>query len=405
MVYVKEISACRACGSPDLTTVVDLGNLAVSGFVKSQKEVIHCPLELVLCGGCSLVQLKHTVDADTLYRHFWYQSGISSSMRSSLKDIVSAVVDRRILKPSDWMIDVGCNDGTFLKMLPGYVYKAGYEPAVNIAQMARENVGGRIFNEYFNADSYLKVGYGQPNLITAIAMFYDLEKPFQFCKDVVRLLHPDGTFLIQMNYLLTMLEQNNFDNICHEHLGYYSFRSLEGILDAVGLEIYDVELNSVNGGSFRVYVGHWDAHTVSGRVDMVKEMESRAQLSSPLIYRDFMEEINENGHHLREFLWGEKKAGRKTWVMGASTRGNTLLQYYEIDGTLVEGAVDKNPEKWGLRTVGTDIPIWSRTEAVNADNFLILPYHFLDEFQEQEKRWLKKGGRFLVPLPKFRVVS
>jgi NDP-4-keto-2,6-dideoxyhexose 3-C-methyltransferase len=117
-----------------------------------------------------------------------------------------------------------------------------------------------------------------------------------------------------------------------------------------------------------------------------------------------MSRITQNGFHLRKFLWDQKKKDRKTWILGASTRGNTLLQFYGIDKELVDGAVDKNRDKWGLRTVGTDIPVWSRTEAINPDNFLVLPYHFLDEFREQEKNFLEKGGKFLVPLPKFSVV-
>jgi len=404
-VYVKEILACRACGSTDLISVINLGNLAVSGFVKSQREAVHCPLELLLCQGCSLVQLKHSVDADFLFKHFWYQSGISSSMRSSLKEIVDAVRDRGILNSADWMIDIGCNDGTLLKMFPAKIYKSGYEPAVNMAELARKNIGERIFNDYFNATSYLQKGYGKPKLITAIAMFYDLENPTKFCRDIVQLLRQDGTLLVQMNYLLSMLQNDNFDNICHEHLGYYSLKSLTKILEEVGLEAYDVELNTVNGGSFRVYIGFKGEHQITGRISETEESEKRAGLWMPSVYRAFVRRISENGAHLRKYLFDEKAAGRKTWVMGASTRGNTLLQVYQIDKTLVDGAVDKNPEKWGLRTVGTDIPIWSRTEALQPDNFLILPYHFLDEFKEQEKNYLRKGGRFLVPLPKFRVIS
>jgi NDP-4-keto-2,6-dideoxyhexose 3-C-methyltransferase len=404
-IYVKEISACRVCSSTDLETVIDLGNLAISGFVRSQKEAVYVPLALALCRGCGFLQLRHSVDPDTLFKHFWYQSGISSSMRSSLKEIVDAVRDRGILRGADWMIDIGCNDGTLLKMFPSGVYKSGYEPAVNMAELARKSIGERIFNEYFSAQSYLQKGYGKPKLITAIAMFYDLEDPAKFCRDIVQLLRQDGTFLVQMNYLPSMLENDNFDNICHEHLGYYSLKSLKRILGEVGLEAYDVELNAVNGGSFRIYIGFRGEHQITGRISEMEESEKRAGLWMPSVYRAFVRRISENGVHLRKYLFDEKAAGRKTWIMGASTRGNTLLQVYQIDKTLVEGAVDKNPEKWGLRTVGTDIPIWSRTEALQPDNFLILPYHFLDEFKDQEKNYLRKGGRFLVPLPKFRVVS
>jgi len=380
---------------------MSLGNLAVSVFVKDQREIVRSPLELVLCENCSLVQLREQVNQDLLFKHFWYQSRISSSMQNSLKEIADNIKARGILRKGDWVIDIGCNDGTFLQMLPDNNHKIGYEPAENVAQLADKT--GKIYHEYFNAASY-HPDNGRPRLITAIAMFYDVPDPARFCKDVAELLQPDGTFLIQMNYLLAMLLQNSFDNICHEHLGYYSLQSLSTVLARAGLEIYDAELNEVNGGSIRVYAGFKDAHQITGRVANLQGIEKQAGLSDISTYKSFKSRIDENGKHLRGFLEDEKKEGKKTWIMGASTRGNTLLQYYRIDHRLVEGAVDKNREKWGLRTAGTDIPIWSRTEAVNADNFLVLPYHFIDEFKEQEKQFLANGGRLIVPLPKFRVI-
>ncbi len=238
-------------------------------------------------------------------------------------------------------------------------------------------------------------------------MFYDLDDPTGFVTDVAKILAPEGVWVIQQNYLPTMLEQNGFDNIGHEHLTYYSLQTLSRLLIDHGLEIFDVEKNDVNGGSFRTYVSHKGRFPLRGSVMRMKEYETKLFSRRPSIYREFAKNVRMLGLQLRKFVRKEVEAGKRIYVYGASTRGNTILQYCKLDHHLIEKATDANPEKWGRKTPGTGIPIVSKDEARKdkPDYFLVLPHHFLDEIRRQERDYLRSGGKFIVPLPKFRIVT
>ena len=246
-------------------------------------------------------------------------------------------------------------------------------------------------------------------MITSIAMFYDLDDPNAFVRDVKDTLAQDGIWIIQMAYLSSMLEKNAFDNICHEHLEYYSLLSLRHLLNRHGFEIFSVELNDVNGGSFRVYVRHRSSKSgnLDGSVDELVKKEVALRLDRKEIYEEFEWRILEIRMKVRSFIEAEHMAGKKIYVYGASTKGNTLLQYFNLGYGLITAAVDRNPEKWGKKTAGTQIPIISEEQArrEKPDYFLVLPWHFLKEFMERERDFLTSGGKFIVPLPQFRIIS
>ena len=238
-------------------------------------------------------------------------------------------------------------------------------------------------------------------------MFYDLEDPNSFVGDIAKSLAPEGVWVVQQNYLASMLQKNGFDNIGHEHLEYYSLSTMEKLLTRHGLEIFDVETNDVNGGSFRTYASHQGVYPIREEVVGLRRNEERLQLNSSEVYRTFAAKIRKIKSHLAQLVKNEVREGKTVYVYGASNRGNTILQYCGLDYRLIKKAADANSEKWGRRTVGTKIPIVSKEEARRdkPDYFLILPHHFLEEIKREEKDYLDHGGKFIVPLPEVRLVS
>ncbi len=402
------LKRCRVCGAKTFTKVLSLSDQYVSDFVTSKGEHHKAPLELIRCSECGLVQLRHTFPRGSLYRHYWYRSGISGTMKAALADITARACEIVKPDPGDIVMDVGCNDGTLLRSynVPG-LYLVGFEPAVNLVDDARNGTGW-VFNEFFSSNAYkTKFGDRRAKIITSVAMFYDLENPNAFVEDIVRCLDPRGIWVVQQNYLATMLEQNGFDNIGHEHLEYYSLGTMRNLLARHGLEVFDLEKNDVNGGSFRTYIGFKGTRPVSRRVDDMDEYEAHLGLTKQNVYHNFASRIREIRSKMRRFVIGEVRNGKSIYVYGASNRGNTILQYCGLDHNLIKKATDANPEKWGRKTVGTLIPIVPKEEARrdNPDYFLILPHHFLDEIKREEREYLRSGGSFIVPLPEFKIVT
>ena len=407
---VKVRLTCRSCESGRLQSVLDLGNLYVSNFadVPDSGRWPRVPLDLILCQDCGLAQLRHTTPAEWLYTHYWYKSGISATMRAALADIARKAAYFAGLHAGDSVLDIGCNDGTLLRSYEhDDVRRVGFEPAENLACEAAAGTD-RIVPDFFSARP---VAGEQFRVVTSIAMFYDLEDPRAFVADVASILMEEGVWVIEMHYLPVILECNAFDAICHEHLEYYSLSSLEPLLARHGLLVADVETNDVNGGSFRVYVVHRNSPAVSvparrERVDAMRARERTAELVKPSVYQEFGARVRLIGAKLQEWMRNERRHGQEISAYGASTKGNTLLQVFGLDHTVIRSAAERNPEKWGKYTVGTWIPIVSEAEArAHADNFLVLPWHFMDEIQIREHDFLARGGKLVAPLPNLRTIT
>lgn len=410
---------CRVCGRAGLRPVLSLGEHRVSNFVvKGDEEAVKAPLELVLCdggtGGCGLLQLKHTVDSEVMYRNYWYRSGVNQTMIEALGDVARRAESLVGLDPGDVVIDIGSNDNTLLKSYTvNDLQLIGFEPARSILPYAAEGAT-HVVNDYFSQEGVAALKLqGRIKVITAIAMFYDLEDPNKFVADLKTCLAEDGLIVIQQAYLPVMLRDNIFDNICHEHLEYYSLLSMETLLARHSLEVVDVELNDVNGGSFRTYIMHRGGKLpglnpgAEERVEAMRKKERAMQLGSEQVYLEFANRVENIKEQVVDFIKGEVLAGKKVYVYGASTKGNTLLQYFGLDHTLITAAAERNPDKWGRRTVGTHIPIVSEAEAraASPDYFLVLPWHFMKEFKQREQAWLGQGGKFIVPLPTFKIIG
>ena len=395
---VATCSACRGCGG-SLTDTVEMGDQWVIDFVEKPHHTTRpkAPLILSRCRDCTLVQLRHTVHPSYLYDTFWYRSGINELMRAALADVTAAATERVALREGDAVLDIGCNDGTLLASyrVPGLV-RVGFDQSPAILAEA-EGKAEVLVPAYFDASRALAVRGGY-RVITAIAMFYDLEDPHDFLAQVARCLARDGLFIIQMNYLPAMLEENAFDNICHEHLCYYSLSTLRPILAAHGLAVTDVEENAVNGGSFRIYIEHEAARRpASPRVAAMLAREQAVHPETPDTLEAFAGRVKRICGLLREEL---TRAPRPVFLYGASTRGSTLVQALALSPDTVVGAAERDPRKYGRYTVGSWIPIVPEEDArARARTFLVLPWHFWAGIRERERAWLAGGGTFVLPLP------
>jgi hypothetical protein len=335
-----------------------------------------------------------------MYNQYWYMSGVNQSMKDALGSIVEQAIVR-LLKPlsaDDVVLDIASNDGTLLSAYPTNLFRVGIDPAKNIKP---KNCNLHI-NTYFSFDAYAQyLNQKKAKIVTSIAMFYDLEDPIKFAQDVAKLLEPGGLWIIELSYLPTMLERNSFDTICSEHLEYYSLTAIDYILERSGLQVEDVELNDVNGGSFRLYIRHAGFVKETQAVRDMRAAEKSMKLTDVQTYRDFASRIQKNKAEMIAFLETQKKLGKTVIGYGASTKGNTILAYYGIGPDLISYVADRNPIKWGRQTV-TRIPIISEDEArkMNPDYFLALPYHFMDEFLQREQEFVKRGGKFISPIPR-----
>ena len=398
-----KISKCRLCSHKKLLKIYSFGNLYVSNFV-SKKDInkgIRAPLNLVYCKNCKLLQLRHSAPQEIMYKKFyWYRSGVTNTMKNALKDIFLAVKKMSILNKGDVVLDIGANDGTFLKYFKREKYiTIGCEPAKNLTKFLRKNCK-YVLNNFWNSNDLKKIiktkKIKKPKLITAIGMFYDLEDPSKFIADAAEVLDDKGIFIAQLMCLESMLKKNDLGNICHEHLEFYSFESLKYLFEKNGLKIFKIEENDINGGSYRIFCKKNISRSI-----VYKEKVSLFEI------KKFIQRVESNKKKCLSFLINAVKKGLEVYIYGASTKGNTLLQYYGINHKLIKFAAERSPEKWGKYTVGTGIRIISENEArkLNPNYFFVMPYAFIKEFIKREKNWLKKGGKFVLPYPNFKVIN
>lgn len=402
--FLRRIDKCRSCGSSSLKTILDLGNPYIVDFVKEKKaERGRAPLELVHCQNCSLLQLRHTVNPERLFRQYFYRSSVNPKMVEALKDIAVEAQKLVKLNSGDVVLDIGANDGTLLSFLPDYVTKIGYEPAKNLMSDLSKHAD-IIINDFFSHNDHT-INY-KAKLIFSVAMFYDLDDPNTFVSDVAKCLDEDGVFVIEQRYLPSMLMQLDIGNVVHEHLCYYSLSSLKPLLERHGLEVFYMERTEVNGGSFRVYAKHKGSDTYRKIVHNYLAYEQSFFSGEPYDpYEYFVWEIEENKRKTLDFLKEQHSRGKVVHVLGASTKGNYVLQYFGLDYKMIEAASDRDPNKHGKYMVGTWIPIISEEESRRrADYYLVLIWFYKQGLINREKEFLERGGHLIFPFPGFEVM-
>jgi len=416
--HLKHRKTCRVCGSAALTPVIALGDQHLQGaFVKDglppppQRRI---PLTLVRCdptrdeAACGLLQMEHSVPPAVLYSSYWYRSGTNDTMRNHLRGIAEEALEI-VGDGARTVLDIGCNDGTLLDCYPASCAKFGVDPS-DVAHSVSQDI--HLIRDIFPSSELDAVLAGRPcDIVTSIAMYYDLEDPIAFARAVKRVLAPDGVWVLEMSYMPTMLAMNSYDTICHEHLEYYSLAVLERILHTAGLKVFNVSLNSINGGSIRCFATHENNyrhrepdHALGLRA--LRQQEFDLELDTDKPYRNFQSRIDAHRDELSALLRKLKAEGKKIHVYGASTKGNTILQWCGIDKSIITVAAERNADKYGARTLGTDIPIVSEAEsrAMRPDFYLVLPWHFKEEFLQREAEMLRLGIKFIFPLPTIQIV-
>ncbi len=406
-----EITKCRICESSKLTTTLSLGDQVLTGvFPKSIDEKITSgPLDLVWCNDCHLLQMKHSYSLDEMYGdNYGYRSGLNNSMVRHLKHKIHTL--ELLAKPADneLVIDIGSNDATSLKAYKGSHKKVGIDPT------------GKKFQEYYTDDITLipdffsarvfqeTFGNEKAKIITSIAMFYDLEKPLDFVKDIHDVLADDGIWHFEQSYMPSMLRTNSYDTICHEHLEFYSFEVVKTMLERCGMRVVDVQMNAVNGGSFAITACKEKACYTSNKpiIDWVLDQEEIMGLGTLKPYQEFSERVFQHGKSLTALIDALVADGKKIIGYGASTKGNVLLQFCGFTSKQISCIAEVNEEKFGSFTPGTNIPIISEKEAraLNPDYFLVLPWHFKHSILEREQDFLAQGGKFIFPMPEIEIV-
>lgn len=415
----REIQKCRVCGNRDLAPVLSLGEQYLTGVFPSVREAAlsRGPLELVACNAtsdgevCGLVQLRQSYNLDEMYgENYGYRSSLNRSMVKHLEEKVHHLLERCPLNAGDLVLDIGSNDGTLLSFYPELgVTVAGIDPtAEKFGSFYRDHIS--VIVDFFSGDLFReKFGTKKARIITSIAMFYDLENPLTFMKDVASILADDGIWHFEMSYLPAMIRTMGYDTICHEHLEYYSLHQIKWMTDRCGLKILDVEFNNVNGGSFAVTAAQ-QASTFqpkSGWVEAILHEEEEKGLTDVMFYRGFTNQVHAHQEELLALLKKLKEQGKTVLGYGASTKGNVLLQFCGITTELLPCIAEVNSDKFGCYTPGTNIPIISEQEAhaMKPDYLFVLPWHFRDTIIQREKEYLRRGGKLIFPLPSLEVFA
>jgi len=407
----SEITKCRISGSPNLVTVLSLGEQFLTGvFPKSPTEPLSKgPLDLVWCPDSGLLQMKQSYSLEEMYGdNYGYRSGLNGSMVRHLQQKIATL--ERLVHPSadDWVIDIGSNDATSLKAYTTTKQRVGIDPTGT--KFKDYYVDGiRLIPDFFTAAAFQREFPGvKAKIVTAIAMFYDLERPMDFVKDIEAVLADDGIWHFEQSYMPSMLRTNSYDTICHEHLEFYSFKVVKHMLDDAGLRVVDVQMNAINGGSFAVTAckkrGPYKSNTPI--IEWLLRQEDTMGLDTPRPYRDFEARVFNHRKDLRALIDALVADGKKILGYGASTKGNVLLQFSGLTAKHIPFIAEVNEDKFGSFTPGTNIPIISEkaAKAMKPDYLFVLPWHFKNGILEREKEYLAGGGKFIFPLPEIEIV-
>jgi hypothetical protein len=408
----RAIAGCRVSGHPHLVSVLDLGMQSLTGvFPKSAVDpVSRGPLELVLSADSGLLQLRHSfLPAEMYGENYGYRSGLNQSMVDHLVHKVRQLERAVSLRAGDTVLDIGSNDATLLKAyaLPGLT-RIGIDPT-GAKFAAHYPADFKLVPDFYSAQAYWSTAKEPAKIITSIAMFYDLERPIEFAREVASVLADDGIWHFEQSYMPSMLRLNSYDTICHEHLEYYSLQVVEKIVEAAGLKIVDVTMNNVNGGSFAVTAakrGNRSLKPNQAVIDWMLGQEDRMGLETPKPFRDFEERVFRHRDDLTRLIRSLTGDGKKVLGYGASTKGNVVLQFCGLGPDDIPAIAEVNTEKFGHVTPGSHIPIVSeqQAKAMAPDYFLVLPWHFKDGILRREKDFLAAGGKFIFPFPEIEIV-
>lgn len=398
MANVKTVTQCRSCNSTLSKTVFDIGELKINAFMESPNtDIGSAPLKLMHCESCDLIQLSDTVREEDLYKNYWYLSRLNKKIVDNLQSIVQDVCNEVEVEQGDLVLDIGANDGTLLSFYNSdLVVRVGCDPAENIHNELEQNCDIMI-GDFFTRQNWIdQVGDKKAKIVTTVAMFYDLDDPNSFVSDIKDILDNDGVWLCQLMTARPMLDTNDLGNVIHEHIEYYTYKSLVNLMERHELEIFDVRENDINGGSYQLYI----RHNHYGSIDYHENITTE-------VINQWANNIDQNRDKTMNFIKSEVAAGKKIYIMGASTKGNTIMQYYGLDSDTISGAAEIHPDKIGKYLVSSSIPIVHEDDAkADADYFLVFPFHFKELFVNKIMAdWIADGGKLIFCTPEFEVVG
>jgi C-methyltransferase C-terminal domain/Putative zinc binding domain/Methyltransferase domain len=408
---IDKITKCRISGSTDLLPVLSLGIQDLTGVFPSSPEehVTTGPLEIVWSPESGLLQLAHVYEPSEMYGdNYGYRSGLNQSMIRHLDSKIHYLERRFDLSPGDVVLDIGSNDATSLKAYTTpSITRIGIDPTgAKFRQYYTDDI--ILIPDFFNVENFAGISRRKAKIITSIAMFYDLEDPIAFARDIGSSLADDGIWHFEQSYMPAMLRLNSYDTICHEHVEYYSLGAIDYILKAADLKIVDVQMNDVNGASFAVTATHRSSRRTCNVavVDWILAQEEGMGLHTPAPFKAFEQRVFQHRDNLLRLLQALRADGKKILGYGASTKGNVVLQFCGIDSKIVDAIVEVNPDKFGHVTPGTHIPIVSEAEAarMEPDYYLVLPWHFRSNILQRETAFQQRGGKFIFPFPEIEVV-
>ena len=406
-----KINKCRVCESKNLTKCLNLGNQYLTGvFPKNKNQKISTGnLSLVYCNKCTLLQLSENFNRFEMYgSNYGYMSSLNQSMVNHLKNKSEKIKKIAKLSKNDLIVDIGSNDGTFLSFFSSICKTVGVDPTIKkFSKYYKKKT--IIIPDFFSLNTLKKYFVSKKaKAVTSIAMFYDLENPISFAQEVYETLDKDGIWHFEQSYMPSMIKNISYDTICHEHLEYYSLKSLKYILDKSEFKIIDIELNDINGGSFAITVAKKKSKKFkeSSLVDWLLKKEDLYKFNKLETLFDFKNKVFKHKQLLKDLILNLNDMKKKVGGYGASTKGNVILQFCELNNNIIPYIVDVNPFKRNKLTPGTKIKIINDLDfkKKNPDYLLVLPWHFKNHILQKENSFIKSGGHFIFPLPDIEIV-
>ncbi len=400
---------CRNCKEKkNYSDLFSLGKLSYTGKFPNNKKtnIPKSEIKLVMCNRCKLVQVSKQFDLKYMYDdNYGYRTGINQTMTDHVKGIVNELsLKKNFLNKGDYVLDIASNDGTLLNFYDKSLITTGIDPTINKYKKFYNKINYK-FSNFFEKKKLTKIFKKKKfKVITALAVFYDLKDPNKFFRDIGEIIDENkGIFILEFQDLLSIIKNNLFDTICHEHLGYYSTKIILKMVKKNNLRVFDIKKNQVNGGSTRFYICHKEAF-YKEKKDKIKKhvkFELKFKLESKKTYKIFLDKILNIKKVLKKKLIDIKSKNKSIHGYGASTKGNVLLQFFDIDKNLIDLIADRNPLKKGCFTPGTKIPISDekKSRSLKPDFYLVLPWHFKKEILKREKKIRANGTKLIFPLP------
>lgn len=404
-----KIKYCRSCKSKKIKQIFNFGKLAHAGvfLTEKNKNIKKEYLKVLYCKTCSLVQLDRNYNLNYMFgKNYGYKSGTNEIMKNHLKNLVTKIQLDFNLVRNDKVLDIASNDGTLINYYNKKLIRCANDPLIKKFSKNYKHIEYK-FSHFFSAEKISKK-IKSFKVITALAVAYDLQRPNVFFKGIKKLLAKDGLLILEVADLYLTQKNNVFDTFCHEHLEYYSFKSINRILNNNGLKVYKHQFFDINGGTSRYFICHQDNFKfIDKSVNNIKNLEYQNKVNSIHTMNVFFRKVKFLKKKTRNLLNSLKKKSKIIHGYGASTKGNVLLQYFNINENDIDFIAERNTEKFNKYTPISNIKIISEKQSrkLKPDYYFVLPWHFKRGILKREEKSLKKKIKFIFPLPKLHVYS